>query len=145
MLQQQCCTTAWLTYHWSLSTICLSFSFTEPIVSYRLVIHLHLSMFCDCLLFYSICLCGFIPKTSTFVLVRLPVQFSSLQLLSRVRLFETPWTAAHQAPVSMRFSRQRYWSGLPFPSPGCLPNPGIEPRSPVLHADSLPTELQGKP
>ena len=61
------------------------------------------------------------------------------------RLFATPWTAAHQAPLSMKFSRQGYWRGLPFPSPGDLPNPGIEPRSPVLQADSLPTELQGKP
>ena len=52
--------------------------------------------------------------------------------LSRVRLFVTPWTVAHQAPPSMGFSRQEYWSGLPFPSPGDLPNPGIEPRSPTL-------------
>ena len=57
----------------------------------------------------------------------------------------TPWTVAHQAPLSMGFSRQEYWSGLPFPSPGDLPNPGIKPRSPALQADSLPTELQGKP
>ena len=57
----------------------------------------------------------------------------------------TPWTAAHQTPLSMRFSRQGYWSGLPFPSPGDLPNPGIEPGSPALQADSLPTKLQGKP
>ena len=56
----------------------------------------------------------------------------------------TPWTAAHQAPLSMRFSRQGYWSGLSFPSAGNLPNPGIEPRSPALQADSLPTELHGK-
>ena len=56
----------------------------------------------------------------------------------------TPWTAAHKAPLPMRFSRQGYWSGLPFPSPGDLPNPGIEPRSPALQADSSPTELQGK-
>ena len=49
-----------------------------------------------------------------------------------VRLFVTPWTAAHQAPLSMGFSRQEYWSGLPFPSPGDLPDPGIEPRSPAL-------------
>ena len=54
-----------------------------------------------------------------------------------------PWTAAHQASLSMRFSRQGYWSGLPFPSPGDLPNPGIEPGSPVLQADSLLTEQQG--
>ena len=53
----------------------------------------------------------------------------------------TPWTVAHQAPLSMRFSRQEYWSGLPFPSPGDLPDTGIKPRSPVLQADSLPTEL----
>ena len=56
----------------------------------------------------------------------------------------TPWTVACQAPLSMGFSRQEYWSGLPFPSPGDLPNPGIEPGSPALQADSLPTQLQGK-
>ena len=53
----------------------------------------------------------------------------------------TPWTVAHQAPLSMGFSRQEYWSGLPFPSPGDLPNLGIEPRSLALQEDSLPTEL----
>ena len=52
-----------------------------------------------------------------------------------------PWTAACQAPLSMGFSRQKYWSGLPFPSPGHLPDPGIEPMSPALQADDLPTEL----
>ena len=57
----------------------------------------------------------------------------------------TPWTVAHQAPLSVGFSRQEYWSGLPFPSPGDLPDPGIKPRSPVLQADSLQTELRGKP
>ena len=56
----------------------------------------------------------------------------TLKLLSRVQLFATPWTVAHQAPLSMEFSRQEYWSGLPFPSPGDLPDPGIEPRSPAL-------------
>ena len=56
-----------------------------------------------------------------------------------------PWTTAHQTPLSMRFSRQGYWSGLPFPSPGDLPNPGIEPGFPAQQADSLLTELQGKP
>ena len=55
-----------------------------------------------------------------------------------------PWTAAHQAPVSMGFSRQEDWSGLPFPSPGDLPNPGMEPGSPELQADSLPSEPPGK-
>ena len=53
----------------------------------------------------------------------------------------TPWIVACQAPLSMVFSRQEYWSGLPYPSPGDPPVPGIEPRSPALQADSLPTEL----
>ena len=57
--------------------------------------------------------------------------------LSRVRLFVTPWTVAYQAPPSMGSSRQEYWSGLPFPSPGDLPDPGIEPRSPTLQANAL--------
>ena len=57
----------------------------------------------------------------------------------------TPWTVAHRAPLSVGFSRQEYWSGLPFPSLGDLPHPGIKPRSPALQTDSLPTELQGKP
>ena len=65
--------------------------------------------------------------------------------LSCVRLFATPWTVAYQAPPSMRFSRQEYWSGLPFPSPGDLPNPGIEPGSPALQADTLPSERPGQP
>ena len=56
----------------------------------------------------------------------------------------TPWTGACQARLSMGFSRQEYWRGLPFPSPGDIPDPGIEPRSPALQAESLPTELQGK-
>ena len=65
--------------------------------------------------------------------------------LSHVRLFATPRTVAHQAPLSMGFSRQEYWSGLSFPSPEDLPDPGIEPWSPALQADSLPFELQGSP
>ena len=56
-----------------------------------------------------------------------------------------PWTVAHQAPLSMGFSRQEYWSGLPFPSPGDLPDPGIKPRSHALQADALPSEPPGKP
>ena len=75
------------------------------------------------------------------------------QSLSRV-LFPTLCTVACQVPLSMEFSKQEYWSGLPFPSPGDLPNPGILPRilnagfesgSPALQADCLPTELGGKP
>ena len=60
---------------------------------------------------------------------------SEVKSLSRVRLFATLWTVALQAPLSMGFSRQEYWSGLPFPSPGDLPDPGIKPRSPALQAD----------
>ena len=67
-----------------------------------------------------------------------------LSRFSRVRLCATPQTAAHQAPLSLGFSRQEYWSGLPFPSPGDLPNAGIEPRSPTLQADALPSEPPGK-
>ena len=62
-----------------------------------------------------------------------------VKLLSHVRLFVFPWTVDYQAPPSMEFSSQEYWSGLPFPSPGDLPNPGIEPRSPALQADALPS------
>ena len=57
----------------------------------------------------------------------------------------TLWTVACQAPLPMAFSRQEYWSRLPFPSPGDLPEPEIEPRSPALQVDSLPAELRGKP
>ena len=61
----------------------------------------------------------------------------NVKLLSHVRLFATPWTVAHQAPLSMGFSRQEYWSELPFLPPGDLPNPGMEPMSPALLANSL--------
>ena len=68
-----------------------------------------------------------------------------MKSLSRVQLFVTPWTVAHQAPPSLGFSRQEYWSGLPFPSPGDLSDPGIKPRSPALQADALTSEPPGKP
>ena len=67
-----------------------------------------------------------------------------MKSLSRVRLFATPWTVAYQAPLSVGFSRQECWSGLPFPSPGDLPDPEIEPGSPALQADALPSEPPGK-
>ena len=60
--------------------------------------------------------------------------------LSRIRLFVTPWIVAYQAPLSMGFSRQEYWSGLPFPSPGDLPDLGIEPVSPALAGGIFTTE-----
>ena len=65
--------------------------------------------------------------------------------LSRVQLFATPWTVAYHTPPSIEFSRQQYWSGLSFPSPRDLPDPGIEPGSPTLQADTLPSEPPGKP
>ena len=68
-----------------------------------------------------------------------------VKLLSRVCLFANPWTVAYQASLSMGFSRQEYQSGLPFPSSGDLPYPGIEPRSPALQADTYPSESPGKP
>ena len=66
-------------------------------------------------------------------------------MLSRVQLFVTPWTVACQAPLSMGFSRQAYWSGWLFPPPGHLPEPGIKPVSPALQVDSLPTVPPRKP
>ena len=59
-------------------------------------------------------------------------------------LFATPWTVAYQTPLSMGFSRQECWSGLPFPSPEDLPDPGIEPGAPALQANALPSEPPGK-
>ena len=69
----------------------------------------------------------------------------SVWSLSPVWLFVTPWVAAHQDPLSVGFSRQEYWSGLPFPAPEDLPEPRAEPMSPALRACSLPTEPSGKP
>ena len=66
-------------------------------------------------------------------------------LNTHFRFFATPWTVAYQAPPSMGFSRQECWSGLPFPSQGDLPDPGIDPRSPTLQADTFPSEPPEKP
>ena len=68
-----------------------------------------------------------------------------MKVKSCPNLFVTPWTVAHHAPLSVGFSRQEYWSELPCSPPGDLPHPGIKPRSPVLQADSLSAESQGKP
>ena len=65
------------------------------------------------------------------------------QSLNHAQLFVIPWTIAHETPLSMKFSRQEYWSGFPFLSPGDLPNPGIKPRSSALQADSLLAEPHG--
>ena len=79
--------------------------------------------------------------------ILLPVDERKMKLLvsQPCPTLATPRTIAHQALLPMGFSRQEYWSGLQFPSPGDLSYPGIEPRSPALQADSLPTELQEKP
>ena len=68
-----------------------------------------------------------------------------VKLLTWVWLFATPWTVAYQVPLSMDFSRQENWSGLPFPSLVDLPKPGIEPKSPALQSDASPSELSEKP
>ena len=80
-------------------------------------------------------------KRSVFIPTPMKVKVKSL---SSGWLFATPWTIAHQAPPSIGFSRQEYWSGWPFPSPGDLPNPGIKPGSPTLQTDALPFEPPGK-
>ena len=77
----------------------------------------------------------------SLIFIRIKVKGKSL---SRVQLFATLWTVAHQAPPSMGFSRQEYWSELPFPSPGDLPDPGIEPRSPALPADALTSKINNE-
>ena len=78
-------------------------------------------------------------------MVLLPTESESeSEVAQSCPLFVTPWTVAYQAPPSVGFSRQEYWSGLPFPSLGDLPNPGIEPRSPALQEDALPSEPPGK-
>ena len=83
-----------------------------------------------------------ILRRSAFFTVQLshPYMKVKVKSLSHVRLFATPWTVAYQAPPSIGFSRQECWSGLPFPSPGDLPDPGIKPRFPALQADTLPSE-----
>ena len=66
-----------------------------------------------------------------------------VKLLSHVQLFATPWTVAYQAPPSINFSRQEFWTGLPFPFPEDLPDPGLEPGCPALQVDALPSEPPG--
>ena len=85
-------------------------------------------------------------RSSIFNFLRnLCTVFHKVKSLSRVWLFVTPWTVAYQVPPSMEFSRQGYWSGLPFPSPEDLPDPEIEPRSSTLQEEALPSEPLGKP
>ena len=86
-------------------------------------------------------LCSFLLYSKV---IPLYISLCQVKSLSCVQLFAVPWVVAHQIPPSMGFSRQEYWSGLPFPSPGDLPDAGIEPRSPALQADALPSEPPGK-
>ena len=87
------------------------------------------------------------PLLALFLVMPTKARWSStiVKLLSRVWLFATPWTVVYQAPLSIGFSRQEYWSGFPFPSPGDLPDPWIKPGSPTLQADTLSSEPLGKP
>ena len=85
--------------------------------------------------------CGLLSLCGCYLIsVVIGGKWREVKSLRRVRLFATPWTVAYKSPLSTEFSRQEYWSGLLFPSPGDLPDPGIEPMSPALQADPLPTE-----
>ena len=117
----------------SVYLFCFTFYISYSVLPFHLVyvfqfLHLFFFMFSQALIKYS---------RNAFVYIYI------VNLLSRVRLFVIPWTVAYQAPLSMEFSRQEYWSGLPFPSPEDLPDPGIKPRSPTLQADTLPSEPPG--
>ena len=81
------------------------------------------------------------------IILNLPIHFQCMERLSlsHVKLCVTLWTVAHQTPLSVGFSRQEYWSGLPFSFLGGLPDPGIKPGSPALQADSLQSEPLGEP
>ena len=92
---------------------------------------LFISYLATCMQNYSV------PRTTLFAVV--------VYSLNGVRLFVTPWTVACQAPLFMGFPRQEYWSGVPFPSPGDLPDPRMELVAPALQVDSLPSEPPGKP
>ena len=83
-----------------------------------------------------------VPQKTKRTTIKVKVKVKSL---SCVQLFATLWTVTYQAPLSMGFSQQEYWSGLRFPSPGDPPDPGIEPGSPALQADALTSEPPGKP
>ena len=85
------------------------------------------------------------PKTSGPIFLSFFTHTVQFSILSHAQIFVTPWTAAHQAPPYMGFSRQECWSGLPIPSPGDLPDLGIKPRSPTVQADALLSEPPGKP
>ena len=80
-----------------------------------------------------------------FLPVFLSTQLSDVLVAQSYPTLANPWTVDNQSPLSMEFSRQEFWSGYSFPSPGAVPNPGIKSESPALQADSLPSEPRGKP
>ena len=114
---------------------------------YRAKVSFRTNSLNKCLLHYLVTCILALTQDDTLIIIiimiiNIAMHVCVSQSLSHVWLFVTPWTAAHQAPLSMRFSRQGYWSGLPFPSLGDLPNPGVKPGSPALPADPLLTELR---
>ena len=127
----------WAQCRMSLKIVCLS-PFSERVPAGSLICELNLMP---------------APQVSTLILANEPFFTLNLELLyeyvlscvSHVWRFVTPWTLAHQAPLSMGFSRQEYWSGLPGPPPGNFPYPGIEPTFPALTEDTLPPASPGKP
>ena len=88
---------------------------------------------------------GQVTVDKSFLESNMIIRKVKVKSLSPVRLFATSWTVAYQSPQSMEFPRQEYWNGLPFPSPGDLPDPEIKPGCPALQADALPSEQPGKP
>ena len=136
----------YLAQSWASSSICLSIYLQIYHDHHRH--HQHLSIIYHLCIYYlsiiyhqSVIYLFFYQSFIIYVL-----SIEEVRCVSRLVVSDsaTLWTVAHQAPLSMEFSRHEYWSGLPFPSPGDLHNPGIEPRSPILQADSLPSELSGK-
>ena len=93
-------------------------------------------------MFFVIIIYDFYYFTTIVLVKESSLYIQKCELLSRVRLCVTPWTAAPQAPLSMGLPRQEYWSGLQFPSPKDLPDPEIKPGSPALQADSLLSVIQ---
>ena len=106
-------------------------------MSFDVKLHIFFSNKNSYISWFLLYLFGAVSSESSERLSSQGIVFSKVKSLSHVRLFSTAWTVAYQARPSMGFSRQECWSGLPFPSPGDLPNPGIEPRSPPLQADAF--------
>ena len=88
---------------------------------------------------------GFLSFSSPSLSASLSFSLSFVKVLLVSDSIAAPWTVAHQVPLFTEFSSQAHWNGMPFPSPRDLPGPGIEPGSPALQADSLPSEPPGKP